>query len=90
MVSVDVLGLQVLDSSKKGSIVLRKVKFPHLGWSGMLVIAANYKKKKSGTASENIQLTSTWTVVPDFRGLGATGQLEKTSLLEGSRLKETP
>lgn len=68
MVSVHVLGLQVLDSPKKGSIVLREVKFPHLGGSGMLVITANYKKKKSGTANGNIQLTSTQTVVPDFKG----------------------
>lgn len=68
MVSVDVLGLQVLASSKKGAIVLREVKFPHLGGSGMLVISANDKKKKSGTASGNIQLTSTQTVVPDFKG----------------------
>ena len=45
MVSVDVLGLQVLASSKKGAIVLREVKYPHLGGSGVLVISAKTRKK---------------------------------------------
>lgn len=77
VVSVHVLGLQVLDSPKKGSIVLREVKFPHLGGSGMLVITANYKKNKIRYCQREYTTDFYPDCGPRFQGLGAMGQLKK-------------
>lgn len=72
VVSVHVLGLQVLDSPKKGSIVLREVKFPHLG--------GNYcqlQEKKIRYCQWEYTTDFYPDCGPRFQGLGAMGQLKK-------------